>query len=196
MKTKTIILLLLIAAIPGRFALQAQTTPISNSAVSGPVTCPVTIGFELDALPFITGGYYGSVWVGHNRFRYRAIVTRLNAPDFYVASGFTRNKINAYTLIADYFFKPHFEKWWVGAGIEYWDCSIQADTKIQTATYQNTIFTLGGGYVWKFYRNFYLNPWVGGHLRLAGDQNVAVDAKTYKPALLSPEASVKLGWHF
>ncbi len=27
------------------------------------------IGFELDALPYITGGYYGSIWVGHNNFR-------------------------------------------------------------------------------------------------------------------------------
>jgi hypothetical protein len=168
------------------FSLSAQTAK-KNYA---------TIGFEVDALPFVTGGYYGSIWVGSNHFRYRAIVTQLYTPKFYLTDGFTNNKIQAYTLIADYFFQPNFEKWWVGTGIEYWDATIQADSKIATASYNNTIFTVGGGYVWKFYHNFYLNPWVGIHLRVAGDKDVPVDAKVYKTSLLSPEASIKLGWHF
>jgi len=42
--------------------------------VAGPASPPThtsatTIGFELDALPYITGGYYGSAWFGKNRVR-------------------------------------------------------------------------------------------------------------------------------
>ena len=44
--------------------------------------------------------------------------------------GFTENKIHAYTLITDYFFQPGFQKWWVGAGFEYWKGQIQTDAKL------------------------------------------------------------------
>ncbi len=55
--------------------------------------------------------------------------------------GFTENKIHAYTLITD--------KWWVGAGFEYWKGQIQTDAKLSVSKYENVIFTTGGGYVWK-----------------------------------------------
>ncbi len=155
-----------------------------------------TVGFEVDVLPYITGGYYGSAWVGHKHIRYRAIVTKVTTPEFYLKDGFINNKIQAYTLIADYFFKPNFEKWWVGAGLEYWNGKIQTDAKISTAKYNNKIFTLGGGYVWKFYKNLYLNPWAAGHLRIAGNSKVFVDSKDYKPPIFTPEISLKVGWHF
>lgn len=106
-----------------------------------------TIGFEVDELPYLTGGYYGSVWVGHHHFRYRAIVTKLIKPEFILKDGFANNDIQAYTIIADYFFKPGFKGWWVGAGLEYWDGNIQTDAELETSKYNNTIFTLGGGYV-------------------------------------------------
>jgi hypothetical protein len=155
-----------------------------------------TIGAELDALPYITGGYYGSIWVGHNHFRYRAVIAKTEVPGFYVEDGFTNNEVQAYAAIVDYFFKPEFKGWWIGTGLEYWDSSIQTDAKLETAKYNNTVFTLGGGYVWKFYNNFYLNPWVAGHLRIAGDKDVSVDTSTFETPLFTPEFSLKLGWHF
>lgn len=155
-----------------------------------------TVGVEADILPYITGGYYGSVWVGHKHMRYRAIVTRLTTPAFILKDGFTNNKIQAYTLIADYFFNTGFKGWWAGSGVEYWKGQIQTDDRVSTARYHDVIFTAGGGYVWKFYRNFYLNPWVAGHLRVAGDREVRVGAKNYIPPFFTPEMSVKLGWHF
>jgi hypothetical protein len=166
---------------------------VANAQTKKP--CISAIGFELDALPYITGGYYGSVWVGHNHFRYRGILTKLTTPEFVLEEGFTNNKITAYTFIADYFFKPDFEKWWVGAGVEYWEGSIQTKIKAETANYTSTIATAGGGYVWKFYKNFYLNPWAAVHLRIAGDNDVKVDEKVFKPSRITPEVSLKLGWY-
>jgi len=55
---------------------------------------------------------------------------------------------------------------------------------------------LGGGYVWEFYRNFYLNSWLATHVVIAGDDEVAVGKRTYELKLFTPEISLKLGWHF
>ncbi len=155
-----------------------------------------SIGFELDALPYITGGYYGSVWVGHKHLRYRAIIAKTDIPDFFIEDGFTNNEIKAYAVVVDYFFNPNLKGWWIGSGLEYWDAKIQTDARISTANYNNTIFTLGGGYIWKFYKNFYLNPWVAGHFIIAGDKDVVVDDSTFETKLFIPEISLKLGWHF
>ena len=182
MKTRFSILLLLVAA--AGYAQVNKPQP------------KITVGFEADALPYLTGGYYGSVWAGHNHLRYRAIVTQITTPSFMLEDGFTNNKIQSYTAIADYFFSEGFEKWWVGSGFEYWKGLIQSDRKLSTARYNNVIFTAGGGYVWKFYRNFYLNPWVAVHCKIGGDNAVDVDGIRFHPAFATPEASLKIGWHF
>lgn len=175
----------ILALVMGHLA-SAQTQENTNS----------TVGFELDALPYITGGYYGSVWYGKNQMRYRAIITQVTTPEFVLEEGFTNNDIQSYTFITDYFFKPGFEAWWIGAGLEYWDAEIQTDAALETAKYENYVFTVGGGYVWKFHRNFYLNPWVAGHIRIAGDSEVMVDGVEFEPAAFTPELSLKIGWHF
>lgn len=128
--------------------------------------------------------------------RYRAIVTKITTPDFFLKDGFRNNEIQSYTAIADYFFKPEFKKWWVGAGLEYWKGSIQTDAKLLTAKYSNTIITAGTGYVWKFYKNSYINPWAALHASVAGESNVRVDDREFTPPAITPEISLKIGWHF
>lgn len=171
------------------FALSAQS-------LEKTVTHKTSIGLEADILPYITGGYYGSVWVSHNHFRYRAVVTGVTTPDFMVKDGFTNNKMQVYTLLVDYFFKPSVEKWWIGGGFEFWDAEIQSDLKQSTGKYNNYVATVGGGYVFKVYRNLYLNPWAAIHGRIGGDKRVLVDGKQFKTAFFTPEASLKIGWYF
>lgn len=156
----------------------------------------LSIGMEADVLPYLTGGYYGSVWASKNHFRYRAVVTNVTTPGFMLKEGFTNNKMMVYAALVDYFFKPRPEKWWIGSGFEYWNAEIQTSQKLSTVKYSNTMFTLGGGYVWTFYQNFYLNPWAAAHLRIAGDKSVLVDGKLFKPSQLIPEGSLKIGWYF
>jgi hypothetical protein len=155
-----------------------------------------TLGTELDMLPYISSGYYLSAWYGTDQFRFRAILTKTTVPKFVLADGYTDNKLNVYAFIADYFFKKNFEGFWIGTGLEYWDSQITYEAENKTASYNNTVFTLGGGYVWKFYDNFYLNPWVAFHYIFAGDKEVEVGSSTYKPNVFTPEASIKIGWHF
>jgi hypothetical protein len=155
-----------------------------------------TVGTELDLLPYISSGYYVSAWYGKDQFRFRTIITKTTVPQFVVADGYTDNKLNVYALITDYFFKKNFEGLWIGTGLEYWDSQIKNEAEDHTASYNNAVFTLGGGFVWKFYNNFYLNPWVAFHYIIAGDKEVQVGSSSFKPTLFTPEASIKIGWHF
>ncbi|RLD24811.1 MAG: hypothetical protein DRI54_05730 [Bacteroidetes bacterium] len=157
----------------------------------------LTVGFEIDALPYITGGYYASVWLGFKKQkqRLRPVYAKVNVPEFLLDEYFNRNTLIVYAIVVDYFFKPNFEKFWIGTGIEYWDGEIE-NMFSETAKYNNWIFTLGGGYVWKFWDNLYINPWVAGHLRIAGDEEVQVGLITFYTPFITPEISLKLGWNF
>ena len=55
--------------------------------------------------------------------------------------------------------------------------------------------TLGAGYVWKFWRGVYLNPWGAGHLLLSKPE-VTLHGATWKPQALTGEVSVKIGYEF
>lgn len=175
---------------------------LSASTISGqktntdPLVTRQTFGTELDLLPFISGGYYASAWYGIDNFRFRTILTKTTVPQFVVTEGYQNNKLKVYAFIADYFFKKNFEGFWIGSGIEYWDSKITHKTDNLTASYHNTVFTMGGGYVWKFYDNFFLNPWVAFHYIIAGDKEVRIGRNIYKPNLFTPEASIKIGWYF
>lgn len=176
-------------------ALLMMTSAFANAQIKEN-NSKLSIGAEADILPYMTGGYYGSVWASKNHFRYRAVVTNVTTPEFMLKDGFSNNKMMVYAALVDYFFEPRPEKWWIGSGFEYWDAEIQTSQKFSTVKYNNTMFTLGGGYVWKFYNNFYMNPWAAVHLRIAGDKSVMVDGMEFKPSFLIPEVSLKFGWYF
>jgi hypothetical protein len=152
-------------------------------------------GIEVDVLPYITGGYFGAAWLGKNHIRGRVLTAYVNKPYIFVKEGFTNNKVTAYTLLADYFLKENWKGWWAGTGIVYWKSSIQTDQKSATAHFENWFLNGSIGYNFGLGKNFYVSPWAGMHIRIAGDQSVKVDDKIYTPPLLNPEASVKLGVH-
>jgi hypothetical protein len=155
-----------------------------------------TVGVEIDALPYILSGYYGSVWVGRDQWRARAVVSRSTLPSFVVQDGFEDHRIDVVAALVDHFFKPDFRGFWVGGGAEYWQNDVRSKTSGQSASWDNVAATLGGGYVWKFYGNFYLNPWGAGHLIVGGDTKVPVGAETFEPSRFTGEVSLKVGWHF
>jgi hypothetical protein len=187
MKIILSMVLLLVCIVPN-----AEGQYIAASAVID----KTVVGFELDALPYLTGGYYGSIWSGLDHFRLRGVVSEVNVPSFATEKNFKSKKIKAYAVIIDYFISRNFTGFWFGTGFEYWDSSIKNDTETASAEYKNTVFTIGSGYVWYFYKNFYLNPWLAGHYIISGDKEVTVGSSTFKPKEFTAEASVKFGWHF
>ncbi|GJQ32598.1 MAG: hypothetical protein HBSAPP04_14370 [Ignavibacteriaceae bacterium] len=155
-----------------------------------------TFGTELDLLPYISNGYYLSAWYGTGRFRIRGVLTKTTIPGFMLKDGFKDNKLTVYAGIVDYFFNDNFKGAWVGAGFEAWESEIRNENSSGTATYNNKILTLGGGYVWKFFDNFYLNPWAALHYIVGGETEIRLGNSVHKPGVLTPEVSIKLGWHF
>jgi hypothetical protein len=159
----------------------------------------VRAGLEIDALPYLTGGYYFSAWGGYKNFRLRGVFTHFKSPSFVIPDGFEDQKSDAYTLLVDYFpsaDKNEFEKWWIGAGLEYWKNSVQNSSDNATGNYDNLILTLGGGYVWKIWGNLYLNPWAAAHIALSGADEKKIGNNNFKPKGFLYEASLKLGWYF
>jgi hypothetical protein len=158
-------------------------------------TSSTALGLELDALPYISGGYYGSVWYGFDHFRIRGVVTKTTVPEFMLPEDYKNNRLKVFAFIVDYFPQLEFHGLWIGSGLETWNSTIEHENENVSSSYSNTVFTAGGGYVWKFYNNFYLNPWGAAHVIIAGDKKVAVGVHTYKPSIFTGEVSLKIGWH-
>jgi len=155
-----------------------------------------SLGIELDALPYLTGGYFVAGWVGKDQLRLRALTANVNKPDWSTAEGFTKHHVQAYALVADYFLKSDWRGWWIGAGPVYWKSSIQSDLQLETARFENLLLNGSLGYNWKLMNHLYLSPWAGLSIRVAGDTDVPVDNKRFTLPLFNPEASLKVGLYF
>lgn len=153
-------------------------------------------GLELDVLPYATGGYFGAAWMGKGLWRVRALTAYVKKPDWSTKNGFANHQIHAYALVVDRFLKKDWKGWWAGAGLVYWNSSIQADTKINTATFNNLLANGSVGYHFTINKHFYLSPWASLNFKLAGDKNISVDSKIYNLPFINPEASLKLGYRF
>jgi hypothetical protein len=170
---------------------------------STPVQAPSprrwAFGSEIDALPFAMKGYYGSVFVGRNGWKLRAVAARSTTPSFMVTDGFKDKRTDACALLADRFIGARREKLeglWVGGGGEYWRSRIRTDASPVYTDYHNVMLTAGSGYVWKLSRHFYLNPWTAGHFAAAGKRDIVVSGKSYKQPVITPEGSIKIGITF
>jgi hypothetical protein len=154
-----------------------------------------SIGTELDLLPYITGGYYGSVVFGYNNFRLRPIYSKANQPKFVLPGGFDKNEMDVYAILFDYFLNDdnNLKGWWIGAGFEYWKNNVRNKINKEEKSFDSQIFTVGGGYTWFITDNIFLNPWCAGHFTIAGDTDVEVGNKNYKAKFFLPEASLKIG---
>ncbi|MCA4897921.1 MAG: hypothetical protein ACK514_17130 [Bacteroidota bacterium] len=153
-------------------------------------------GTEQDVLPYLTGGYYFAAWAGKNHVRGRALLAKVNKPSFIVPSGFTNNQVTAIALVADYFPKEKWRGWHLGAGVVWWQSSIQSNLRLSTVNYENVLLNGSVGYNWWFSPRFYLCPWAGLHLRVGGPSTVTVDNQSFDTPLFTPEASLKVGWCF
>jgi len=159
-------------------------------------SAPLQYGAELDVLPYITGGYFGAVWIGKNNWRVRGLTASVNKPDWSTTKGFVNHQITAYAIVADYFLKPEWKGFWLSTGLVYWQSSIQTNQRMQQSTFGNVLINGSAGYHLALGKKLYLSPWGGLSFRTAGDKNVAVDDKRYTLPFINPEASLKLGMVF
>ncbi len=150
-------------------------------------------GAELDVLPYALGGYFAAGWVGKKQTRIRLLTADVRKPDIVTRSGFTQHRIQAYALVADYFFKPDWKGFWIGGGAVLWNSSIREKNTNVQADFSNYLLNGSAGYHYRFGKRWYLSPWAGISLRVGGDKNVLVGSSRYTLPLFNPEASLKLG---
>ena len=153
-------------------------------------------GIEIDALPYVTGGYFGAAWVSKNHWRARLLTADVNMPGFMTKKGFRNHHINSYAVVLDYFLKSDLKGWWAGGGLVYWKSRIQTDQQLATAHLKNYLLNGSIGYNFPVNKHIYISPWAGLSLRTGGDKNVPVDNLQYSIRLLNPEASLKIGFYF
>jgi len=104
-------------------------------------------------------------------------------------------KIAATALIFDCFKNYNFKGWWVGAGFEMWNNTITSKIDNNSYRFNNYVATAGCGYIFKVYKNFYVEPWGAVHYIL-NNEKVIVGAAEYKTRKFQGEVSLKVGWHF
>jgi len=161
------------------------------------------LGFDVDLLPTVLSavngraGYAPQIWFGIDRVRIRLVGAHLEPPDAFAFApeGFHHPTTTAFAAIFDYTFGPRFDGWWIGSGFEVWENTIEHDGVPGKATWTSTVFTVGGGYIWRFAGDFFLDPWLGVHAVL-NPADVVLGSFSYEPFPLQAEASVKVGWFF
>jgi hypothetical protein len=161
-----------------------------------------TVGLSIDLLPIImsasTGnlGYSGQLWYGYNKFRIRGVIAGFQMPDKLMGNNdFKDLKTTATALIFDCFKNYNFKGWWLGAGVEIWNNTITSIIDNNNYNFNNYVATAGSGYIFKIYKNFYVEPWGAVHYIL-NNEKVSVGTTEYNTKKFQGEVSLKVGWHF
>ncbi len=159
-------------------------------------------GITVDLLPTVLSAIAGDVgggvqlWYGRDHIKARLVAARIHFPEFIAGGdGFTDQRTAAFAFIVDYVFGPHFDGWWVGGGAELWLNSIGHDGTSERADWTNVVATVGGGYIWCFAGNWFLEPWAAGHV-LVNDASVTIGVTSYSPGRVTGEISLKVGVFF
>ncbi|QBN20122.1 hypothetical protein [Flavobacterium nackdongense] len=175
--------------------------PIQNSEIDS-LIIKQTVGVAIDLLPPILSatagdfGYSAQLWYGYKKFRVRGVIAGFSTPDNITGNDdFTDLKTTATALIFDYFLKNNFKGWWFGTGMEQWNNNITSKLNDQDYHFKNYVATAGSGYIFKVYKNFYIEPWAAIHY-VMDNNKIAVENTEYKTKKIQGELSCKIGWHF
>lgn len=160
----------------------------------------VAMGFQLDLFPTVVSavngkvGYAPQVWMGIENVRLRLIAAHLEPPDaFTFDDRVVDPNLTAIAATIDRTFGEHFDGFWLGAGVETWLQRARAANGSGEGSWTSGVFTLGGGYIFRFAGNFTLDPWLGVHWVL-NPGSVPVGDVEYTPSAAALNASVKIGW--
>ena len=161
-----------------------------------------TVGVAIDLLPPILSasegdfGYSAQLWYGYKKIRIRGVIAGFTTPDKLIGNvDFTNLKTTATALIFDYFLKNNFKGWWYGTGVEKWNNTITSKLNNRNYDLKNYVATAGSGYIFKVYKNFYVEPWGAVHF-VMNNKEISAENTEYKTKKFQGELSCKIGWHF
>lgn len=156
---------------------------------------PIRFGIEQDILPYFLKGFTLSGWAGMQRTRLRYNYAQANTPPFWKRDGIAKERISASTLSVDFFLKDNFKGFWASPAFGYWQTAIETKQGDKIA-FPGIVFSVGAGYNLYIFKSLYLSPYLAGHLRISGTKNIELGTTQYRPNLMFPEISLKLGWMF
>jgi len=181
----------------GKSSFQPTRQPVADSLV-----IQQTVGVAIDLLPPVMSalagdfGYSAQLWYGYKKFRVRGVIAGFTMPDKLMGNeDFTNLETTATALIFDYFLKNNFKGWWFGTGVERWNNTITAKIDTKNYNFVDYVATAGSGYIFKVYKNFYVEPWGAVHY-LLNDEKVTAGESEYQTKRFQGEVSIKIGWHF
>lgn len=161
----------------------------------------VTLGFNFDLFPIIASatqgqfGFAGQLQLAIDRVQFRLVGAKLRNFDFLLDDDFEDYDTVVLAFLLDLFFRDDLSGFWVSSGFELWLNEIGNATTTARADWTNAIWTLGGGYVWRIGPHFFINPWIGMHVRM-NNQEIELGGQTFQPLWVVANASVKLGAYF
>ena len=181
---------------------ETSSPKLSQKSETDSLKIKQTVGVAIDLLPPImsatTGnfGYSAQLWYGYEKYRFRGVIAGFTMPDKLMGNDdFTNLQTTATALFFDYFLKNNFRGWWFGTGVEMWNNTITSKIDNQDYDFKDYVATAGSGYIFKVYKNFYVEPWGALHYVL-NDEKVTVGETEYKTKKFQGEVSLKVGWHF
>jgi len=156
------------------------------------------VGLTIDLLPTVMSAFAGElgggaqIWYGHRHLKARLVGAHIAFVDAFAGDGFHDKRTDVGALIVDYVTGDHFDGWWVGAGAEYWANSAASDAGGARGDWSNVVATAGGGYIWRVWGNFFVEPWGAGHVLLTGVDETVAGAR-HEDQRITGEVSLKLG---
>ena len=182
-------------------AVQPTSSKMKNKFQYDSLKIKQTVGIAIDLLPPVmsaaTGhfGYSAQLWYGYKKIRVRGVIAGFQMPDKLMGNdNFKDLKTTAIALIFDCFRKYNFRGWWFGAGAEMWNNAITSKMDKNNYNFTNYVATAGSGYIFKIYKNFYVEPWGAVHYIL-NNETVEVEGTAYQTKKFQWEVSLKIGWH-
>lgn len=181
------------ASVDEKQSQQTETIGLKNAQ---------TVGVAIDLLPPVmsatTGnfGYSAQLWYGYKKYRFRGVIAGFHMPDKLMGNDDFQNlKTRATALIIDCFKDQNFKGWWFGAGCEMWRNTITSKIDKKDYSFNDYVITAGSGYIFKVYKNFYIEPWGAVHGVVNKEKVIVADTK-YRTKRFQAEVSLKVGWHF
>lgn len=174
---------------------KTETAPENTTAYAA--------GFAVDFMPYAMSATTGHVgfslqgYAGYDHFRFRLVGANIFLNDRFIGSSrFTDKKMTVGAAIVDYCFGDHFDKFWIGTGMEYWKCGITHKKSDERISWNDTVFTVGFGYIFRFAGNAYIEPWAAAHCVVNDLDHRTSAGESYSSQRISGEVSLKAGYFF
>ena len=184
-----------------------SSTREAETSETGPASDPhakprrVAVGFNIDLFPIIASatqkqfGFAGQLQLAIDRVQFRLVGAKLRNFPFFLKDDFEDYDTVVLAFLLDFFFREDLSGFWITSGFEIWFNEIGNSNTTSRADWSNAVWTLGGGYVWRIGPHFFINPWIGMHVRM-NNQAIELGGQIFQPSWVVGNGSIKLGAYF